>query len=195
MILSGNLYMFWIGQNLCFGFLSNSVKKPSAMLETMACSLGWEDPLKKGTATHFSIPAWRIPWTEEPGRLQSMRLKRVEHNWVTFTSHHFTSWDGHVAQAWPIRTPYRNSWQVIDALKVIWPRTDYSMFSLRRGTKKCLDESGRGEWKSWPKAQHSENEDHGIRSHHFMANRWGNSVRLYFWGLQNHCRWWLKPWN
>ena len=42
------------------------------------------------------------------------------------------------------------------------------------------------------KAQHSENEDHGIRSHHFMGNRWGNSgnsVRLYFLGLQNHCRW------
>ena len=38
-------------------------------------------------------------------------------------------------------------------------------------------------------AQHSENEDHGIWSHHFMGNRWGNSVRLYFWGLQNHCRW------
>ena len=37
-------------------------------------------------------------------------------------------------------------------------------------------------------AQHSENEDHGIWSHHFMANRWGNSVRLYFFGLQNHCR-------
>ena len=42
------------------------------------------------------------------------------------------------------------------------------------------------------KAQHSENEDHGIWSHHFMGNRWGNSgnsVRLYFFGLQNHCRW------
>ena len=38
------------------------------------------------------------------------------------------------------------------------------------------------------KAQHSENENHGIRSHHFMGNRWGNSVRLYFSGLQNHCR-------
>ena len=48
------------------------------------------------------------------------------------------------------------------------------------------------ERKSWLKAQHSENEDHGIRSHHFMGNRWGNSgnsVRLYFWGLQNHYRW------
>ena len=52
------------------------------------------------------------------------------------------------------------------------------------------------EWKSWPKAQHSENEDRGIWSHHFMGNRRvnsGSSVRLYFGGLQNHCRWWLQP--
>ena len=54
------------------------------------------------------------------------------------------------------------------------------------------------EWKTWLKAQHSENEDHGIWSHHFMANRWwnnGNNDRLYFLGLENHCRWWLQPWN
>ena len=46
--------------------------------------------------------------------------------------------------------------------------------------------------KRWLKAQHSENEDHGIWSHHFMGNRWGNSgnsVRLFYFGLQNHCRW------
>ena len=46
--------------------------------------------------------------------------------------------------------------------------------------------------KSWLKSQHSENEDHGIRSHHFMGNRWGNArnnVRLYFIGLQNHWSW------
>ena len=54
---------------------------------------------------------------------------------------------------------------------------------------KVKEESG----KRWLKAQHSENEDHGIRSHHFMGNRWGNSVRLYFLGLQNHCRWRLQP--
>ena len=50
--------------------------------------------------------------------------------------------------------------------------------------KKPLDESERGEWKSWLKARHSENEDHGIRSHHFMANKWGNSGNsdwLFFW--------------
>ena len=53
---------------------------------------------------------------------------------------------------------------------------------------KVKEESG----KRWLKAQHSESEDHGIWSHHFMANRWrnnGNSDRLYFGGLQNHCRW------
>ena len=50
----------------------------------------------------------------------------------------------------------------------------------------------KGEGISWLKDQHSENEDHGIWSHHFMGNRWGNSgnsVRLYFFALQNHCRW------
>ena len=54
------------------------------------------------------------------------------------------------------------------------------------------DENERGESKSWLKTQHSENEDHGIWSHHFIANRWGNSgnsVRLNFGGLQNHYRW------
>ena len=43
-------------------------------------SLGWEDPLEEGIATHSSIPAWRIPWTEEPGRLQSIELHRVGHD-------------------------------------------------------------------------------------------------------------------
>ena len=43
-------------------------------------SLGWDDPLEKGMATHFSILAWRILWTEEPGRLQSMGPQRFGHN-------------------------------------------------------------------------------------------------------------------
>ena len=43
-------------------------------------SLGWEDPLEEGTATHSSILAWRIPWTEEPGGLLSMGWQRVEHD-------------------------------------------------------------------------------------------------------------------
>ena len=53
------------------------VENPSAMQETWVRSLGWEDPLEKGMATHSSILAWRIPWTEEPGRLQLMGSERV----------------------------------------------------------------------------------------------------------------------
>ena len=50
------------------------------MWETWVQFLGWEDPLEEEMATHSSILAWEIPWTEEPGRLQSMGLKRVERN-------------------------------------------------------------------------------------------------------------------
>ena len=51
------------------------VKNPPAIQETQVLSLGQEDPLEKGMANHSSILAWRIPWTEEPGRLQSMGRK------------------------------------------------------------------------------------------------------------------------
>ena len=67
--------------------LAQLVKNPPAMQETWVQSLGWEDPLGKGEATRSSILAWRIPWTEEPGGLQSMGLWRVGHNWVTEHTH------------------------------------------------------------------------------------------------------------
>ena len=51
------------------------------MQETQVWSLDWEDPLEKEEATHSSILAWRIPWTEDPGRLQSMGSQRFRHNW------------------------------------------------------------------------------------------------------------------
>ena len=63
--------------------VAQMVKNLPAMWETWVGSLGWEDPREKGMATHSSILAWRIPWTEEPGRLQSMGLQRVRHNWMT----------------------------------------------------------------------------------------------------------------
>ena len=53
-----------------------TVKNLPAMQETWVRYLGWEDPLEKGRATHSSILAWRTPWTEEPGRLQSMGLQK-----------------------------------------------------------------------------------------------------------------------
>ena len=56
------------------------VKNLPAMQETQVFSLGQEDPLEKGMATHSSILAWRIPWTEEPHGLQSMGSERVGHD-------------------------------------------------------------------------------------------------------------------
>ena len=56
------------------------VKNLPAMQETWVRSLGREDPLEKGMATHSSILAWKIPWTQEPGRLQSMGSQRVGHD-------------------------------------------------------------------------------------------------------------------
>ena len=56
------------------------VKNLPAVQETRVQSLGQEDPLEKEMATHSSILAWKIPWTEEPGRLQSMGSERVGHN-------------------------------------------------------------------------------------------------------------------
>ena len=62
------------------------IKNLPAMQETQVGSLGQEDHLEKRMATHSSILAWRIPWTEEPGGLQSMRLQRTGHDGVTNTS-------------------------------------------------------------------------------------------------------------
>ena len=56
------------------------MKNLPAMQETQVRSLGWDDPLEKGVATHSSIIAWEIPWTEEPGGLQSMESQRVGHD-------------------------------------------------------------------------------------------------------------------
>jgi len=56
------------------------VKHVPTMQETQVQSLGWEDPLEKEMATHSSILVWKIPWMEEPGRLQSMGSQRVGHD-------------------------------------------------------------------------------------------------------------------
>ena len=60
--------------------MAQTVKNPPAMQETRVQSLDREDPLEEVLATHSSILAWRTPWTEEPGRLQSMESQRVGHN-------------------------------------------------------------------------------------------------------------------
>ena len=68
--------------------LSQMVKNPPAMQETKVWSLGQEFPLEKEMATHSSILAWRIPWTEESGRHQSMGSQRVAYDWTTNTQTH-----------------------------------------------------------------------------------------------------------
>ena len=60
--------------------MAQLVKTPPAMQETWVQSLDWEGPLEKEKATHSSILAWRIPWTEKPGGLQSVGLQRVGHD-------------------------------------------------------------------------------------------------------------------
>ena len=79
-------------RNWCWASLvPQMVKNLPSMQETWVRSLGWEDPLEKGMATHSSLLAWRIPWTQEPGEIQSMGLQRVGHSYVTntFTFHFF----------------------------------------------------------------------------------------------------------
>ena len=63
------------------------VKRLSTMRETGVRSLGWEDPLEKEMAIHSSTISWKIPWTEEPGRLQSMGLQRVGHDLTSYRAY------------------------------------------------------------------------------------------------------------
>ena len=60
--------------------MAQTVKYPPAMQETWVQSLAPDNPLEKGMVTHSSILAWRIPWTEEPSRLQSLGLQRIRHD-------------------------------------------------------------------------------------------------------------------
>ena len=69
-----DLSLFWAS------LVAQMVRNLPAMWKTWVLSLGWEDPLEKGMATHSSILAWEIPWTEEPSRLQSMGSQRVGYN-------------------------------------------------------------------------------------------------------------------
>ena len=68
--------------------MAQTVKRLPTMWETRVQSLGWEDPLEKEMATHSSILAWKIPWTEEPGRLQSVH--GVAKSWTPLSKFTFT---------------------------------------------------------------------------------------------------------
>ena len=77
--------LFFLNWGIVASLVVQTVKNLPAMQETWIQSLGWEDPLEKGMATHSSILTWTILWTEEPGMLQFMGSQRVRHDWVTNT--------------------------------------------------------------------------------------------------------------
>ena len=85
---SGNLFLprNWVALHVRTYLVAQRLKCLPAMQETRVQSLSWEDPLEKEMATHSSIFARRIPWREEPGRLQSTGLQRVGHDWATSVS-------------------------------------------------------------------------------------------------------------
>ena len=106
--------------------------------------------------------------------------------YVQSTSYKMTSWINHKLK----------SRLLGEISKTSDMRMTPPLWQKAKRTKDPLDEAERGEWKSWLKTEYSKNEDHSTWSHHFTANRWGNSGNsgwLYFGGLQNHCRWWLQP--
>ena len=74
---------FRIFHSLLQSLMAQTVKCLSTIRETWVWSLGWEDPLEKEMAAHSSTLSWKIPWTEEPGGLQSMGSQRVGHDWAT----------------------------------------------------------------------------------------------------------------
>jgi len=71
--------------------VAQTVKRLPTMQETWVWSLGWEDPLEKEMANCSRTLAWKTPWTEEPGRLQSMRSQRVGHDWATSLSQSYSN--------------------------------------------------------------------------------------------------------
>ena len=72
-----------LNEELVASLVAQRLKRLPEMWETWVRSLGQEDPLEKELATHFSILAWKIPWTEKPGRLQPMGSQRVGQDWAT----------------------------------------------------------------------------------------------------------------
>ena len=86
MVLGGGEFEKWWGHESGGSLVAQIVKNPPAMQETLVGFLGGEDPLEKEMAIPSTILAWEIPWTMEPGRLQSVQLQRVGHDWATNTN-------------------------------------------------------------------------------------------------------------
>ena len=112
--------------------VAQTIKRLPAMWETWVRSLGQEDPLQKEMATHSSTLAWKIPWTEEPGRLQSMWLQRVRHDWtfLSFLISNKTIIDVFKLWCWRrlLRVPWTTRKSIQSIIKEINP--EYSLEGL-----------------------------------------------------------------
>ena len=124
------------------------------MRETQVQALGWEDPLEKEMAIHSNTIAWKIPWTEETGRLHSMGSQRVRHNWATSLTHscHFLGFPGSSA-GWGrfsgegICYPLQYSWASMVAQMVKNPTAMWETWVWSLGWEDPLEE-GMATWSS-----------------------------------------------
>ena len=92
-VKTNQLYLFVTSSPFnVISLMAQTVKRLSTMQETQVWALGWEDPLEKEMAIHSSTIAWKFPWTEEPGRLQSTGSQRGEHDWATSLSSFNSRW-------------------------------------------------------------------------------------------------------
>ena len=103
----------------CISLVSQRVKNLPEMWKAWVSSLAWEDPLEQAMVTHSSILAWRIPWTEEPGGLQSMGSQKVGHDWVTFTFKIFNLGPWATAYKW---------FSPVESNRVLKKRNNYNLF-------------------------------------------------------------------
>ena len=120
MQLCGSLSILWHCLSLGLtSLVAQMVKLLPTMQETQVRSLGWEDPVEKEMATHSSTLAWKIPWTEERGSLQSMGMQRVGHDWTTSLRDPWwlrgysvcLQWGRPRFDPWVRKIPSRRNWQ------------------------------------------------------------------------------------
>ena len=153
--------------------------------------LGLKDPVGKGVATYFSIVARRIPWTEEPGRLQSMGSQRVRHGWTSKHSTEYIMQNAGLDEAQAgIKTTGRNSNQIC--------KWNHPYGRKQRGLKSLLmkvkEESEKADLKL--NIQKSKIMASGpITSWQIDGYTVWKVTDFYFLGFKNHCRGWLQPWN
>ena len=99
--------------------------------ETQVQSVGWEDTMEEGMATHSSTLAWKIPWTKEPGRLQSLGSQRVWHDWVNEHTHPPTQWKYKV----PLTSQHNTAVLLLQTVKLL-SVLNYSSITII--PRKCL---------------------------------------------------------